>query len=102
MIRADQGQWGVGGRGCWGMSIQGRLHVVSVTLLRLEGEWGLARQSWGVFEPIEGIVHRGLGRGRCILVAERGSMWPRYGIRGDRGQEGAPGGGRSHGKEYKL
>lgn len=52
--------------------------------------------------PMEGIVHRGLGRGKCILVAERGSVWLGHGIRGDKVQEEAPEEGRSHGKESEL
>lgn len=46
---------------------------------------GISQTEAGEFlSPIEGTVHRGMGRGRCILVAERGSVWLGLGIRGDR------------------
>lgn len=46
---------------------------------------GISQTEAGEFSsPIEGIVHRGLWRGRCILMAERGSMWLGHGILGDR------------------
>lgn len=42
------------------------------------------------------------GEGRCVQVAERGSVWLGRGVRGDRVQEEAPGEGRGHGKDCEL